>query len=236
MKRKIKQGIYTITNTMNGDCYVGQSIDIHTRWISHKAQAKKGNKYYIYSAIRKYGFDNFKFKIVELVKNKKDLTSREQFWYDKLKPKYNSIEPREQGNKVQRKPVYQIDIQTLKILNEFESTREASRKTGILKGCIGGCCRRDNHHNRGGNYYWCFTKDYNEDWKPRKINTQNKGVAKLLNGIIIETFKSMIEASRQTGTKYYGIMTSCNGKRKKKTLDGFEWRYLTDKENELWQY
>ncbi len=39
MKNKIC-GIYVIKNTVNDLCYVGQSIDILTRWVAHKNAAK----------------------------------------------------------------------------------------------------------------------------------------------------------------------------------------------------
>lgn len=62
-------GIYKIENLINGKVYIGQSSDIKTRWSDHKRTAKdssrNGYNYPLYRAIRKYGFENFKFEIIE---------------------------------------------------------------------------------------------------------------------------------------------------------------------------
>ena len=55
--------IYKITNRTDNKIYVGQTIrDVETRWKDH---LKKGSKCrYLSSAIKKYGVDNFDFKLV----------------------------------------------------------------------------------------------------------------------------------------------------------------------------
>lgn len=62
-------GIYKITNLINSKSYIGQSVDIHRRFIAHKNTAFNPNsKNYnnpLYRAIRKYGLDNFSFEIIE---------------------------------------------------------------------------------------------------------------------------------------------------------------------------
>lgn len=59
--------IYKIINTINGKCYIGQSIqkDIRQRWSGHKKSIKtdKGCPL-LTKAFIKYGFDNFKFKVL----------------------------------------------------------------------------------------------------------------------------------------------------------------------------
>ena len=54
-------GIYKITNTINGKCYIGQSRDIESRWRAHKV--RKGT--YLYNAFQKYGVENFTFEVLE---------------------------------------------------------------------------------------------------------------------------------------------------------------------------
>lgn len=58
-------GIYKITNTINGRCYIGQSIDIATRWRHHKSYPLSASHYPLYRAFDKYGLDNFIFEIIE---------------------------------------------------------------------------------------------------------------------------------------------------------------------------
>ena len=54
-------GIYKITNKLNGKVYIGQSIDIDTRWRQH-INAK--DDFAIHRAIQKYGKENFKFEVL----------------------------------------------------------------------------------------------------------------------------------------------------------------------------
>lgn len=77
-------GIYKIENKQSHKCYIGQSINIEKRWAEHKRAAL--NNYddtYIHRALRKYGVDNFIFKIVELC-DKEELNKKEIEWINKL--------------------------------------------------------------------------------------------------------------------------------------------------------
>lgn len=60
-------GIYLIRNNENGKCYVGQSIYLQKRLLTHvnpKTWNKVKNKMIIYQAFLKYGIDNFEFEIL----------------------------------------------------------------------------------------------------------------------------------------------------------------------------
>lgn len=79
--------IYKITNLINNKCYVGQTIrelnirvDEHTKKIRCRA---------LNSAIKKYGFNNFKVEILETIEKLDDLNTREQFWIKEL----NTLSP-----------------------------------------------------------------------------------------------------------------------------------------------
>lgn len=74
MKEKII-GIYKITNKINGKVYIGQSINIYTRWQEHLRLAKASNKKssIISKAINKYGIENFNFEIL-LSYNSKEIS------------------------------------------------------------------------------------------------------------------------------------------------------------------
>lgn len=88
-------GIYKITNTINGKCYIGQAIDIRSRLVDHiNASTKRCNV--VYKAIRKYGIDNFDCRVLVTINTfgktqdeiKKELNALESF-YIQL---YNSYE------------------------------------------------------------------------------------------------------------------------------------------------
>lgn len=62
-------GVYKITNSLNGEVYIGQSVDVCDRWKQHCKNAlgigtaAKGNK--LYSSMDKYGLYNFTFEVLE---------------------------------------------------------------------------------------------------------------------------------------------------------------------------
>lgn len=82
-------GIYLITNKINNKKYVGQSKDIERRWKEHILKEKNTM---IHNAIKKYGKENFDFKILELC-SLEQLTEKERYYYKKYKPEYNAIYP-----------------------------------------------------------------------------------------------------------------------------------------------
>lgn len=83
-------GIYKILNKINGKFYIGSAVDIETRWRRHKHDLNKNShhNYYLQRAWIKYWNVSFEFSIIEIC-DKDSLLTREQFWLNWLKPKYN---------------------------------------------------------------------------------------------------------------------------------------------------
>lgn len=63
------KGIYKFTNNINGKVYIGQSINLEKRYGEHKRGHVNSNysnyDTKFYRALRKYGFDNFSYEILE---------------------------------------------------------------------------------------------------------------------------------------------------------------------------
>lgn len=62
-------GIYTITNKINGKVYVGQSRDIVRRWREHKNDLNdnKHCNYKLQTDWNIYGADNFEFNLIYII-------------------------------------------------------------------------------------------------------------------------------------------------------------------------
>ena len=85
-------GIYKITNKINGKVYIGQSVDIDTRWRQH-INAK--DNVLIHKSIQKYGAENFSFEVLlECPADMLDVWERDMIaLYDCISPKgYNLTE------------------------------------------------------------------------------------------------------------------------------------------------
>ena len=129
-------GIYKIKNTVNNKVYIGQSVDIKSRWQSHRADAFNPNvaqkyKSSLYSAIRKYGIDNFKFEVIEEC-NRESLNEKEVFWigyYNSNNPKfgYNMTPGGNNPAELNLTKCYQYNLDGY-FIEEFESVVSASEK------------------------------------------------------------------------------------------------------------
>lgn len=82
-------GIYKITNTTNGKCYIGQAVDIRSRLMQH-ANSKHYRKVALYQAFDKYGKDSFEARVLTIINTfgktqseiKEELNVLEVFYID----------------------------------------------------------------------------------------------------------------------------------------------------------
>lgn len=88
-------GIYMIENLINNKKYIGQSKQIRKRWISHtnRYNLPTDGSYssQLYTGMRKYGFENFKFSVLEECEEN-ELDEREAHYikvFDTFKNGYN---------------------------------------------------------------------------------------------------------------------------------------------------
>lgn len=216
------QGIYMIKNKINGKCYIGQSIDLERRWKQHYKYNVNFENYPLYRSFKKHGIENFEFIDLEYVENFEDLTSREMYWYNKIKPEYNQIIPT--NSNVDKKSVYKIDLETLKILEKFDSILEASKKTKLFSSNISKVC--NNYSRQTGGFAWCFVEKYNKDFKPIYSNPDSraKKIRQIKNNKIIKIFSSIKKASEHVGVHYSSISKCLRGRNT--TSGGYHWEYL----------
>lgn len=147
-------GIYKITNTVNGKVYIGQSIHIKQRWKGHKKDAfwEKGANYDypLYKAMRKYGYENFEFEVLEECP-KEDLNNREQFYiqqYQSSKRKYGYNQTLGGDTKEHTQKLSEKDIDKIleRLKTSYDSANIICKEFGV-----GATLIRD--INRGDIYY-----------------------------------------------------------------------------------
>ena len=88
-------GIYKFTNKLTGESYIGQSRDIHKRYIQHKNRHEiclhedlPKEDTYFHSMLRHYGFHNFDFEVLEECEIS-ELNEKEIYYIQK----YNALYP-----------------------------------------------------------------------------------------------------------------------------------------------
>lgn len=139
-------GIYCISNNVNGKKYIGQSINIYDRWVSHILSLKGHyhHNQHLQASWEKYSQEAFCFYILEKC-DESSLWEREQYWINKFNTLnanygYNLI-PAQKGIKLsynkwrkQRTPILreewkvcQFDLEG-NFVAEYNSVLEAGRK------------------------------------------------------------------------------------------------------------
>lgn len=100
--------IYCYTNLINGKKYFGQTVSEKTRYILHKSNAFNENSpeynSVFHRAIRKYGWDNFKYEIVATSDDIEILNSLEIMYIKKYNTKVPNGYNVEDGGRNSAKP------------------------------------------------------------------------------------------------------------------------------------
>jgi len=80
----MKNVIYKIRNVVNGNFYIGSTVDSRKRFWAHRKELRAGLHVCVYlqRAWNKYGEDCFKFEIIEQLNDKAELFPAEQKWLD----------------------------------------------------------------------------------------------------------------------------------------------------------
>ena len=218
-------GIYKITNTVNGKCYIGQSRDIKARWQKHLSSYKSYPDWELYRAFKKYGISKFTFEIIEecLIE---ELNEREIYWiaqYDSFNNGYNMTLGGEACNGTNDKTVYQYDLSG-RLIGEYKSAHEAARILNIQFTNICKVCRGE--RKTAGGFGWSYEKKTIEEPIQTTIRHNTAVVQYEKCGNFIAEYKSAREAWKQTGISDTTSGLVCKGKGK--TAGGFIWRYKND--------
>ena len=144
-------GIYKITNTVTGDCYIGSSKDVKKRWNEHKCQSKwnecPNNPMYI--DMQNYGVDKFVFEVLEVVEPE-ELKDAEQKFIETLKPTYNNYNAN--GLDFERRKEYQKEY-----MKEYQKSEKY---------------KEYNKEYQKSDEYKEYQKEYNKEYK--KTNKYKK--------------------------------------------------------------
>lgn len=125
------------------------------------------------------------------------------------------------GNTFRAIKVFQLDLDG-NIINEFSSSYEASRETGISQSSITNVC--NGKRRIAGGFRW--SKNLSELKPLKNINRGQKRVSQIdiTTGISINEFSSISEASRYMGVTIESISRVCRGERE--SCKGYKWKFI----------
>jgi group I intron endonuclease len=230
-------GIYMLKNKINNKCYIGQSIDIHRRWIDHKTPSKRNRGTVLGRALTKHGWNNFELIILEEC-TKDNLDKCEVYYIAKYNPAYNMNEGGT-GNKGHRLPV-QIK-KRLSVLGkrQWESKTDDERKKIIINNLKGP--RKGHEVNEETRQKLRlsakqqFANGMSDEHK-NKISASLKGITKNYiarscsvqqldkdTGKILNVYKTIKGAAFVVGCHPGNISATCKGRQN--TAAGFKWQY-----------
>lgn len=211
--------IYKITNVINGKSYIGKTLSsIENRWKEHCSDSKKrkNEKRPLYSAMNKYGIENFKVEQVEECDDN-IVNEREVYWiehFGTFKSGYNATI----GGDGKHYLDYDLICETYKQVQNTVKTAE-----------ICGCCA-DSVRNilRERKIPILSSQEILKIQKSKVINQYD------LNGEYIRTFASLRDAARyiqslspEKRTNMRGIVQHISdvAKGKRKTAYKYIWKY-----------
>lgn len=197
-------GIYKITNQINNKAYIGQSIHIEERWKEHERDSNTIDTL-LYRAMRKYGFDNFSFEVLEECPEAK-LNEREIYWikfFDTFENGYNLT----MGGDGRR--AYDIN----KIVSLYKENNNI-KETARLMSC---------HPTTVRNIVHSFGL-YGEEAQEKSVE---KIDPKTLQ--VIARYRSVGEAAIATGISNAAISNAANGT--SNNCGGFFWKFTGEDKN-----
>lgn len=206
--------IYKITNQVNGKMYIGKTEhnDPLIRWKEHQRASRDKSILHrpLYSAIRKYGLDNFKFEVIERTNYPEQ---REQYYialYNTYHNGYNATLGGDGSKLVNENAIIALynEVQNLSLVamelgHDIKTVRRVLKNAGItIKTCV----------------------EFNKESFSKPVIQLNKKT-----GEVIARYNSASDAGRAV---YAGadlksfishIIDVCNGKRK--STGGYAWKY-----------
>ena len=232
----MKSGIYCIINISNSKRYVGSSINMYQRLLTHRSELRHnnhGNKK-LQSSWNKYGEDLFDFYILEFC-DENDLLQREQFYMDSLNSEFNldrladrkvrSIESIKLQSETRKRKIESGEIKTncakeifqYSLDGEFIAKHDSIKKAAKANVIHGSGIERFlyGQYKKGGEYLWSYTfrksmPPYEKAKKDNSFNNKKVVLIDILNNseIIFESIKDCANHLNLTHSSIRSVLKS----------------------------
>ena len=208
--------VYRIWNNLTGNSYIGSTTkEIEFRLQDHLQKSAKKVDTKFYKAIEDYGPQAFEIELLDEVETIDELAQKEIYYieaYQTLSNGYNSN--RGGGFK---KSIYQFEQGNPDPIAIYDTLESAADSVGASRKTISNACLGSLKSAKG--YLWSYTPEYPivEDKRSKTVYQYD------LDGLLIATFSSAREASKQLGIGLSSITRCCRGERKQ--TSGYKFSY-----------
>lgn len=211
--------IYKAQNSITGEVYIGATTyKLKQRKLDHIERAVRGDKGYFQEAIGTYGPEAFSWETIDTAGDLDELAQKEKYYivqYNSKEEGYN----KDQGGGFQ-KSVYQYSLDDGMLVSKYECLNDAASAVNATKQDISRACLSVNNIYK--DYYWSYL--FKEPFEPKADNRRKKVIQLSLDGEFLNEFKSVAEASRDTGMSKTCISRVCRGERE--NSGGYCWIYF----------
>ena len=239
---ELKYIFYITINSINGKFYFGvhrtnpQVFDGYIGCgIARQSQATLDIAFH--KAVKKYGYDNFKRTTIKVFDTKEEAYEFEKLIVTptllKSKQCYNTtIGGIGGGNEIQKKTVYQFDLNG-NFIRSYKSARDAAMAVSpdnqdTIRASIKNCCLGTSYSSCG--FFWSYYKEFikKEDYQNNINRRKNKIAQYTLSGKFLRYYDNITEARNATGLRnlYSSIRGECS-------IGGFQWRYYTGDDSDI---
>lgn len=224
------QGEYKMVNINGKKMYshrLAASVFIPNPERKPEINHKDGITYNNYCGCKEKNYEDSNLEWVTRKENMEHASKNGLINHESLLRKITCKKNQKKSLDVTKKPVYQMDLNG-NILNEFESTVEAGKATGIQPQRISAVATGAKYRKSCNGYVWVYVEDYD----PKKDYSYNMSKEKSkkavtqydMEGNFIAEYESIVEAYRSNGwhpNSYIG--ECCSGRRRK--YKNYKWKY-----------
>lgn len=225
--------IYKVENLINGKIYIGQTNNMLRRKKEHLGLFKSDDCIF-HRALKKNGFDNFKWEIIHEQKHKDGMAELEKKFIKEYNSYYRNVNTKgynmttggDGGCGWNMRPTLLLDLKG-NILKEFISAKDCANFLKIEDSRLVNdkCIKHNVHEEKFVLYYKDDFLKYGFKIKEKEWNTLP--IVQLdLKGNFIKEFKSISEASIESGGNRTGIIGCLKGYYK--SSKNFIWVYKDD--------
>ena len=222
--------IYKVTNLVNNKIYIGKTVfKMKYRKSKHISNLNTVTKthYPLYSAIKKYGQDKFKWEVIDTTESEEELNRKEIYWikyYDCMAPKgYNLTKGGDGQTGHKHSEETKIKISKNNYWRGREGINKGKKFSKEWK-------QKLSDAKKGKPTHIVYNERVIGLLREQKLGSKNPmygktpaNARKVINLDTLEIYDNMHDVTKKTGIAYQNISKVCRGLRNK--AGNFRWSY-----------